>query len=102
MRSAHTSLFTAINLFIFARYPSLVRKFKKRIGYYPNIAAPEKYHEMIFWRKIFDRNPLFITFCDKLAAKVFIKAKIPEPETSETHMPNDSKKIQQLQRVLLL
>lgn len=84
MRSVHTSLFTAINLFLFARYPRLVRKFKKRIGYYPNIAAPEKFHEMIFWRKIFDRNPLFITFCDKLAAKVFIKTRIPEAEIPET------------------
>ena len=84
MRSAHQTLFNAINLFIFARYPSLVKKFRKRIGYFPNIAAPEKFHEMIFWRKIFDRNPLFITFCDKLATKAFIKARIPEADILET------------------
>lgn len=39
---------------------------------------------MLFWRKIFDHNPLFVTFCDKLATKEFIKSRVPEAELPET------------------
>lgn len=38
----------------------------------------------MFWRKIFDHNPLFVTFCDKLATKEYIKSIIPEAELPAT------------------
>jgi hypothetical protein len=55
-------------------------KFRKRVGYFPNIARPKKYHEKMYWRKIFDRNPLFIIFGDKQKTKQFFHEKIPELE----------------------
>jgi hypothetical protein len=73
-----------INAFLYTAYWRQVKKFKKRVGYYPNMAAPTKYHEMMFWRRIFDHNPLFVTFCDKLATKEYIKSIIPEAELPET------------------
>ena len=38
----------------------------------------------MFWRRIFDHNPLFVTFCDKLATKEYIKSIIPEAELPDT------------------
>ena len=49
-----------------------------KLGYLPNPAAPESYHELVLWRKIFDRNPLFVTLTDKLAAKAHISSACPE------------------------
>jgi hypothetical protein len=48
------------------------------MGYLPNPAAPESYHELVLWRKILDRNPLFVTLTDKLAAKAHISSACPE------------------------
>jgi hypothetical protein len=31
----------------------------------------------MLWRKIFDRNPLFVIFCDKIAAKAYSHQKVP-------------------------
>ena len=77
-------LFNILNGYVFLRHSRQVRKFMKRVGYKPNVAAPRKYHELMFWRKIFDRNPLFITFCDKLATKEYIASRIPEAAVPET------------------
>ena len=49
-----------------------------KLGYLPNPAAPESYHERVLWRKIFDRNPLFVTLTDKLAAKAHMSSACPE------------------------
>lgn len=38
----------------------------------------------MLWRKIFDRNPLFQVFCDKLATKEYISKTIPETKTPKT------------------
>lgn len=84
MKRQNVYLFFIINALLYVVCWRQVRKFKKRVGYFPNIAAPEKYHEMMFWRRIFDHNPLFVTFCDKLATKEYIKSIIPEAELPET------------------
>ncbi|MBN9220433.1 MAG: hypothetical protein J0I79_20995 [Mesorhizobium sp.] len=49
-----------------------------KLGYLPNPAAPARYHELLLWRKILDRNPLFVTLTDKLAAKAYIRDACPE------------------------
>ncbi|QKD17880.1 ATP-grasp fold amidoligase family protein [Mesorhizobium sp. NZP2077] len=48
-----------------------------KLGYLPNPAAPVRYHELLLWRKILDRNPLFVTLTDKLAAKAHIRETCP-------------------------
>ncbi|WP_246671483.1 hypothetical protein [Mesorhizobium sp. B2-4-12] len=54
------------------------------LGYLPNPAAPVRYNELVLWRKIVDRNPLFVTLTDKLAAKVYIRDACPGIAMPET------------------
>lgn len=71
-------------IFLTARHPLLVIRFFRRLGYLPNPAAPRRYHERMLWRKIVDRNPLFVTLSDKLAAKDYIRDVCPEVSTART------------------
>ncbi len=59
------------------RHPLLIWRFVKRLGYFPNLALPRTYNEKMLWRKLFDRNPLFICLTDKIACKEWVKAKAP-------------------------
>lgn len=59
------------NFSVYLRHPVNIARFRKTVGYFPNVAVPTRYNEKMLWRKIFDRNPLFITFSDKLATKEF-------------------------------
>jgi len=71
-------------LWLTLRHPALVVRFFMKLGYLPNPAAPVRYHELLLWRKILDRNPLFVTLTDKLAAKAHIREVcpgIPIPKT---------------------
>ena len=43
--------------------------FRKHLKYLPNIALPVTLHEKLFWRRVFDRDPAFNRYCDKLANK---------------------------------
>jgi len=60
------------------RHPGLHRKFLRRMRRFPDVARPQEYTDRMLWRKLFDRNPLFITFANKLATKDWIKARCPE------------------------
>ncbi len=72
------AILSVARLLLTLRHPALTVRFVKKLGYLPNPAAPETYHEMLFWRKIFDRNQLFVTLTDKLAAKAHISSACPE------------------------
>lgn len=74
----HRLVLAATRLLLTLRHPALVVRFVWKLGYLPNPAAPETYHELLLWRKIIDRNPLFVTLTDKLAAKDHIRATCPE------------------------
>ena len=76
--------FKSLNFLLYIRYFRLVLKFKKRVGYYPDISNPKKYHEMMLWRKLFDHNPIFQVFCDKFATKKYVKSVLPDAELPET------------------
>ncbi|RVD31462.1 hypothetical protein EN742_34120, partial [Mesorhizobium sp. M4A.F.Ca.ET.020.02.1.1] len=71
-------------VFLTARHPLLVTRFVRRLGYLPNPAAPTRYHERMLWRKIIDRNPLFVTLTDKLAAKDYIRRVCPQVQSPRT------------------
>jgi TupA-like ATPgrasp len=45
-------------------------------GRSPKIFRPRRFTEKIQWRKLFDRNSLFPVFCDKLATRELIAARI--------------------------
>ncbi|RWE30579.1 MAG: hypothetical protein EOS78_27705 [Mesorhizobium sp.] len=71
-------------LWLTLRHPVLVVRFVMKLGYLPNPAAPVRYNELLLWRKILDRNPLFVTLTDKLAAKAHIRDACPEIAMPET------------------
>lgn len=56
----------------------LVRACRRHFGYVPDFARPRGHDALMQWRKVFDRNPLFVTFCDKLAARAWAKARISD------------------------
>ncbi|MEX0802093.1 MAG: ATP-grasp fold amidoligase family protein [Candidatus Binatia bacterium] len=76
--------FVVINRLFHRVYRKQQLQFWSHVGYNPNIAVPRRYHEKMLWRKLFDRNPLFTVFCDKLATKEFIRGRAPELRVPET------------------
>lgn len=59
------------------RAPRLHWKYIRRMRRIPDVARPRLYSERMLWRKLFDRNPDFITFSDKLACKRWIAERLP-------------------------
>ena len=54
-----------------------VASFRKHMKYLPNIALPVTFHEKMFWWRMFDRDPAFIRYCDKLACRRLFEALDP-------------------------
>ncbi|MBN1929687.1 MAG: hypothetical protein JW764_09125 [Chlorobiaceae bacterium] len=71
------------------KYRKLLRRFRRTVGYVPKISLPERYHEKMLWRKIFDRNPEFRVFCNKLATKEYIRLKCPSLKIPATLWQTD-------------
>lgn len=46
-------------------------------GRLPNYAEPHSFNEKVQWRKLFDRNPLFLCFADKLAVRAYVSWRTP-------------------------
>ena len=84
MKLNERTILLCVNLFVYVLFCRQVRTFRRKVGYFPNIAAPRSFNERMIWRKIFDRNPLFCTFCDKLATKDYIRSRLPEIDIPET------------------
>lgn len=59
-------------------YPRLTWKFFRRLGYWPRLAAPRSFREKMQWRKIFDRNPLFVQLQDKLSCRAYVAQLVPD------------------------
>lgn len=71
-------LVLALNLAVFGLYRRAVRCYSARLRQLPDIALPESYNEKMFWRRVFDRNPAFVRYCDKLAARAVLADVAPE------------------------
>lgn len=69
--------FALTNAVLYANNFHLVRYYRRDRGRFPNIANPRLYSERMLWRKTMDRNPLFVVFSDKLAAKDFVQQRCP-------------------------
>jgi len=61
----------------------LVRHCRRHFGYVPDFARPHGHDALMQWRKVFDHNPLFATFCDKIAARQWAQQRIPDLATAE-------------------
>lgn len=68
----------SVNAWGYARHPALIRHFVRRIGRLPNISEPKTFHEKMLWRKIFDHDPRFVTFCDKIECKNWVTTRCPD------------------------
>jgi hypothetical protein len=66
------------------RHPRLMRRYRRQTGRWPDAARPGSITERMLWRKLFDRNPLFVTFADKLATKDWIAARCPDVPSPRT------------------
>jgi hypothetical protein len=60
------------------RHPRLHWKYVRRMRRIPDVAHPRLFSERMLWRKLFDRNPDFVTFSDKLACKRWIAERLPD------------------------
>lgn len=76
--------FGLLNSFLYFLYPMQIVKFRTKNGYFPNIAFPKLYHEKMLWRKIFDHNPMFTIFSDKIATKTYVSKLIPDVKIPAT------------------
>jgi hypothetical protein len=59
------------------RWPETVI-YQTAFGRIPNYLRPRTYTEKIQWRKLFDRDPRLVTFCDKLAERRIAEETAPD------------------------
>lgn len=59
-------------------HPRLAVTFRRRMGYWPRPALPERLHEKFLWRKLFDRDPRHVELSDKLLAKLHVRKRWPD------------------------
>ena len=68
----------AINSLLYVLHPYLVAQYWRTLRRFPDIAVPRDVNEKMLWRKLFDRNPDFVTFSDKLLAKEYVRQRHPD------------------------
>ena len=57
-------------------FPDALRRFEATHGYRPDFDAPRTHNERVWVRKLHDRNPVFTTLVDKMAAREFLAERI--------------------------
>lgn len=62
-------------------------KFFKALEYQPNLQNPQSFNEKIFWKKIYDRNPLLPVTADKYEVRSYIKEVLGEEKAKELLVP---------------
>jgi len=67
----------ALNALLYARYRRLSLRYRRRIGRFPNYWSPVLFSEKVQWRKLFDRNPAFPLFLDKLKVRSHVTRTAP-------------------------
>lgn len=53
-------------------YHLLKRRFKRTVGYWPNLKRPSSFNEKIQWRKLNDHAPVYAVISDKYRLKEYI------------------------------
>jgi hypothetical protein len=59
------------NLFI-SDQKYLEKKYLKRMGFKPDLTNPRRFTELINWKKLHDKDPLYVRCADKFAVREFI------------------------------
>lgn len=76
-------IFRVANAWIWLTHRELRLRCIKRLGHFPDVARPIGHSALMQWRKVFDHNPLFVTFCDKLATREWAMQRTSDIEFSE-------------------
>jgi hypothetical protein len=77
------AIFALTNASVWLGDPAFALLCAVRLGRIPDFARPRGHNELVQWRKHFDRNPLFATFCDKLAARAWARQRLPQLRSAE-------------------
>lgn len=67
----------SINALVYARHRYLTRCYQRKFDRLPDYANPVLYSEKVQWRKLFDRNPMFPLFLDKLGIRSYVTRTAP-------------------------
>lgn len=51
-------------------------RFKKNVGYFPNLNDPKSFNEKVVWKKINDRREILIRTADKYEVRKYVKEKL--------------------------
>lgn len=73
----------AANLGAGLAHPWLALSFAWRRKRWPCFATPAGLSELVQWRKVFDRNPLFPILSDKLRLKAWVRERAPQARVAE-------------------
>jgi len=77
------TLLGCVNLWGLVRHVRQARYYRSLSGRWPNLAFPRTANDKFFWRKVFDRDPRLTTMCDKIAAKDWVRARVPDLDIPE-------------------
>lgn len=67
-----------VNGLLYLLHPRLIIQYYRNLHRLPDVAMPRDVNEKMLWRKIFDRNPDFTKFSDKLRAKEYVRQLVPD------------------------
>ncbi|HPI97300.1 MAG TPA: ATP-grasp fold amidoligase family protein [Synergistales bacterium] len=62
-------------------------RFYRKLGYPCNLKDPKTFNEKVFWRKVYDRNPLFPVLADKYRSRQYIRNLIGDQRAEEILVP---------------
>lgn len=75
--SVTRALSRVIDAAVEARHWRSAHAFRKELGVRPRAALPVSYNDKMLWRRVFDRNPAFVGYCDKLETKAIFRRHAP-------------------------
>lgn len=68
-------------------FPILHFIYRWRIGHRLDLRNPKTFTAKVQWRKVFDRNPLLVTFSDKLAMRKYVARVLGEDRMRQITLP---------------
>lgn len=77
-------ILASIDLWLHLRNFKLMRELEADYDTRLQIACPRNYVERMLWRRFIDRNPAFVTWIDKLAAKELVRERCAEALSPRT------------------
>ena len=57
---------------------TIMRRYKRRFGVFPNVVRPETFNEKVLCRMLFDRRPILTKLADKYAVRNYVKQRVGE------------------------